>query len=151
MGIYNEDKWTVARGEVDGHAFIIRARSSLPSQADREFFRHLIVISWGYDAEANNGFPPEAVSEHMENFETALFESFNENSAEGCGVAVVTTDGTRQWRFYTPNTEAFMEAFNQALVGQPAYPIELEAFDDPEWGALDELIKPEAGEAATEH
>lgn len=144
MGIYNNDNWTLARGEVDGHPFIIRARSSLPSQADREYFSHLIVISWGYERDANDGFPPPAVSEHMENFETALFESFNENSAEGCGVAVVTTDGTRQWRFYTPDTEAFMEAFNQALAGQPAYPIELEAFTDPEWGALAELINPEA-------
>ena len=33
----------------------------------------------------------------------------------------------------------------------PDHKIVVEAFDDPEWGALDELIKPEAGEAATEH
>lgn len=142
MGIYDNDNWTVAQGEVDDHPFIIRARSSLPSAVDREFFSHLILISWGYDANANNGFPPEQIQEDMDSFETALFDSFDENSAEGCGVAVVTTDGTRQWRFYAPDTEAFMEALNQALVGQPPYPIELEAYDDPEWGALAELLEP---------
>ena len=143
MSIYTDDNWTLGRGTFDDHPVIVRARASLPSETNRELFPHLILVSWAYEADENNGFPSEALSEEMESLETALFDIFDENSAVACGVAVITMDGTREWRFYASDTELFMEGLNDALAGQPDYPIELQAYLDPEWEGLSEWIETE--------
>ncbi len=141
MGVYTDDNWTFSRGTVNGHPVIVRARAALPPKAEREVFSHLILISWAYDSEANDGFPSEPVRDEMETFETALFDLFDENSPVACGVAVITMNGKREWRFYASDTELFMAGLNDALAGQIAYPIKLEAFLDPEWEGLREWIE----------
>lgn len=144
MGVYTDDKWTLGRGTFDDHPVIVRARASLPSKAERELFSHLILISWAYEPDDDDGFPSDELSEDMESFETALFDTFDQNSAVACGVAVITMNGTREWRFYASDTDLFMEEFNDALAGQADYPIELQAYLDPEWEGLREWIETES-------
>ena len=36
--------------------------------------------------------------------------------------------------------DAFMDALNAGLDGHPEYPLEFDAFEDPDWNALEELL-----------
>ena len=74
----------------------------------------------------------------MAGFEEALHTAMN---AQGWGkiLAVVTTGGVREWRTYTQDFDRFQEGLNDALMGQPHYPLTFETFDDADWQAYDEI------------
>jgi len=99
----------------------------------------LVIVSWKYDPDANGGLPSSAVLAEMEAFETAVLDA-SEAGAWGHGVAVVTTAGVREWRFYTGGAQDFMLEFSHSLSGMGPFPIELTAYDDPDWNALRELM-----------
>ena len=52
-------------------------------------------------------------------------------------VACLTGNHQKEWRYYTHDVEAFLDAFNACLAGHPAYPLQLRA--DPDWNALSGL------------
>lgn len=75
----------------------------------------------------------------MEKFEERILDASDRDAWWGSGVAIVTHDGAREWRFYTPDVGTFVQEFSQALSGMGPYPIELEAFEDPDWAGLQDL------------
>ncbi len=139
MGLFPDDEWTFATGETPDGPILVRIRTGEPGPEDCEHFRNLVIVRWAYDPAENGGLPSAAVIEKMEVLEEALFAQFDEDSAIGCGVAVMTLAGTREWRFYTPDTPQFAAGFNAALDGLPIFPIEIETFSDPDWNAFAEL------------
>ncbi|OWR01437.1 hypothetical protein CDQ91_03325 [Sphingopyxis witflariensis] len=116
-----------------------RYRSGMPSSADRALYSNLVIIRWQY-ADANAGaLPDDDTLERMTEFEDAVLEAADHEKYWGSGVAVLTENGVREWRFYTPDTSEFMDNFNRVLADKDAYPIDFQVFDDPEWIALAEL------------
>jgi ferredoxin-NADP reductase len=63
-----------------------------------------------------------------------------QETGAGVLVASITGAGVREWRFYSIGPDAFMDALNTALEQHPEYPLEFEAFEDPDWNALAELL-----------
>ena len=53
-------------------------------------------------------------------------------------VACLTGNHQKEWRYYTHDVEAFLDAFNACLAGHPAYPCSC-AYKDPDWNALSGL------------
>ena len=106
--------------------------------ADRELFSTLVLTKWRFDPLANDGLPPSELLGRMDEFEDQILESL-ESAHWGAGVAVVTHNGCREWRFYTPDAQEFVQRFSESLAGFGPYPLELEAFQDPDWTALEEL------------
>lgn len=56
----------------------MRVRTGMPSPADVELFKTLIVIEWPFDSSENNGFPAAGTLETMEAFETTAMEASDE-------------------------------------------------------------------------
>jgi hypothetical protein len=46
---------------------------------------------------------------------------------------VSTGDNLREWTYYVKSETEFMVRLNYALVGVPAFPIEIHAVSDPDW------------------
>ena len=57
----------------------------------------------------------------------------------GVQVACLTGNHQKEWRYYTHDVEAFLDAFNACLAGHPAYPLQLRTYKDPDWNALSGL------------
>lgn len=137
-GIYKEDDWSVGEAQVNGLPLIVRTRSKLPSLPDRQIYENLIIILWPYTAN-DSGMP-----QHEDNQNTIQFEDAIEKALEVKGVGVqaacITGNGSKEWRYYAYDTDEFMSKLNQGLAGHQVYPIELQMFKDPEWGALSELL-----------
>ncbi len=50
-----------------------------------------------------------------------------------------TGNNLKEFVFYIANREQFMMNFNKALKGHPAYPIEINFYEDKEWSELVKL------------
>ena len=75
----------------------------------------------------------------MEEFEERILDASDEARWWGSGVAVVTHNSVKEWRFYTPDPDAFQLEFSNALRGLGPYPLELQVFDDPDWNGFAEI------------
>jgi hypothetical protein len=78
--------------------------------------------------------PAPEVNDQMVRLESAI-DSIQED--ELC-VQVYSKTGNSQKElvYYIGDRDTFILAFNDALAGQPRYPLEIEFFEDPEWGDL---------------
>lgn len=142
---YDDCDWVAAEGEADGAPMIFRFREHLPSAELMAKYRYLHVLTHtyaGYDEEIR--LPSTEEDQQMEALEQALETTVEANS--GILVAVITGNYQRQWRYYTNDSDAFMQDVQQALINVPALGADskkelgIESFDDPEWGALAELL-----------
>jgi hypothetical protein len=138
MGIFPDDTWTVGTADQDGQPILIRVRGEMPDAAQRAGHGQLIVVGWPYDG-TDTGMPGDEDKAAMADFEQAI-EAVLERSGIGVHVASLTGAGHREWRYYTPDAEAFVAALNTSLEGHPTYPLEIEMFDDAEWQGLQQLL-----------
>lgn len=139
MSASAEEPWLLATGSREEAPLICRLRTRPPSDEERAHYPLLVMIRWAFEPEDDDdALPEEDELESMAAFEQALDASM---SAGGWGVnvAVVTTGGVREWRTYTQDFDRFQEGLNDALMGQPRYPLSFETFDDPDWRAYDEI------------
>ena len=137
--IFASDQWTIARGTTPGGLMIARYRSGQPSDADRALFNKLVLARWSFECREGSDLPTKAAMAAMDTFEDRILDASDADGWWGCGGAVITRGGTREWRFYTPDVAAFQRAFSEALRGLGPYPLELQAFDDPDWAGFAEV------------
>ncbi|CAB3821792.1 hypothetical protein LMG3410_00305 [Achromobacter aegrifaciens] len=135
--IFPGDLWAVGEAQVEGLTVIVRFRTGLPSATDREINENLVIISWPYQG-IESGMPNDEDKQSHNSFEEAIEKGF-ENSDIGVQVACLTGNHHKEWRYYTRDVEAFLDAFNACLPGHPVYPIQLRMYKDPDWNALSGL------------
>jgi hypothetical protein len=139
MTTFPDDMWTVGTADQDGQPIIIRVRSELPDASRRSAHAQLIVVGWPYDGN-ETGLPSAADTTSMLDFESAV-EGGLERTGVGLQVASITGAGHKEWRYYSADADAFVDALNASLDGHPTYPLEIEMFDDPEWEGLQQLLQ----------
>lgn len=135
--IFPGDQWAVGESRINGLSIVVRFRTGLPPAPDRQVSDNLIIISWPYTG-IESGMPNDEDKKSTNNFEEAVENGF-ENSSVGVPVACLTGNHAKEWRYYTNDVDAFMQAFNECLAGHPAYPINLRVFKDPDWKGLSQL------------
>jgi hypothetical protein len=79
--------------------------------------------------------PDNFESEAMGEFEDRLCAAL-EADAHAYLAAVLTFDGARQWVFYTDDVAECGRRLEAMPQNEQPYPIELDAFDDPDWSYL---------------
>jgi hypothetical protein len=138
-GPFNDDQWIVGQTEDEDGGLIVRCRAQRPDAEARKGWSQLILVGWSYEDDDGTGLPSKAVDRQMDAFEEAVTAALQ---ASGAAVlaASITGGGVREWRFYAIGPDAFMEALNGALENHPEYPLEFDAFEDPDWNALAELL-----------
>ncbi len=136
--IYQDDVWSVGETYVNGLANIVRTRCNLPAPAERALFKDLVIIGWAYDAD-ETGMPNRDDDRATIYFEDAL-EAAVEQKDLGVLVVSITGNGSKEWRYYTQDTELFLDALNGGLQGHPEYPIEIALYEDPDWAGLAEFV-----------
>ena len=138
MSIFPDDSWSVGTfGDDDDELVLVRARTAPPPPEARETWSQLVVVTWPY--EPASGMPQASDAEAMGRFEGTV-EAGVEGAGNGVLVATLTGAGHKEWRYYSTDGDAFLEALNASLQGQPVYPLEIEIFTDREWQGLSELL-----------
>ncbi len=130
-----DDTWTLAEGEADTGPYILRFRQPVLKDPETSGYDRCLRIVWIYADENSGALPDDGDSSAMASFEDRVCEAL-ELDLLGALVAVLTFDGARQWVFYTFDVAECGKRINQMPQDENRYPIELDAFIDPEWSYL---------------
>lgn len=128
------DLWAVGETTINGLPLVVRFRTGLPLASERQRNENLVIVTWAYSG-IESGMPNDEDKTLMNRFEEAIEQGF-EPSDVGALVASLTGNHQKEWRFYTADVDAFLNAFNACLAGHPSYPLELRVFNDPDWNGL---------------
>ena len=137
MAIANET-WSVGKAEIQGKPVVYKFMNELPDVALRNKMFWLTVVSWKYDGYTNNGMPPKDVNEAMIQLEDGL-ETIEGKEILYLDVYSATGNELKEFVFYITDREEFMSNFNKALNNHPAYPIEVNFYEDKDWSDLVKL------------
>lgn len=139
--IYQDDTWSVREISADGAPLLVRTRCQLPEPDQRERHAQLVLISWPLQLD-QQGAPSREEERATIYFEDAL-EAAIEQRDLGVLVVALASEAGREWRYYTDDTERFLDAMNDALQDHAEYPLEIALYDDPAWGGLSEFVSAE--------
>jgi hypothetical protein len=90
-----------------------------------------MVVSWKYQPQNEKGMPSDSDWERMVSLEN-LLESLETKRAAFMMISV-TCNGTKEWQWYSRDSEEYLKYINSALSGQEPFPIEISQEEDPEW------------------
>ena len=127
-----DNAWFMATGEDEGLPLIFRIREGPPAWATKADFRRLLVVSWPFDASANNGMPLQDTQERMLELEN-LLEPVFANARQAFLTGVATGNGVREWQWYAKDSNAVMKLVNETLGELDPFPVQFSFQDDPDW------------------
>lgn len=130
----DSSSWLLLKYRHEGYPVVMKVIKELPPGSVRDRFRWLTVISWRYERTENNGMPLPAVNSQMVDLEHAIDDIQEDDLC--VQVYSKTGNGLKELVYYINDRDEFMKAFNEALADHPTYPLDIEFFDDPDWGDL---------------
>ncbi len=146
-GLFPTDKWVLAQADTDTGPMFVRYRAHLPAEKDRKKFSMLMIVRWVPTELGETNTRARTYFDQMDEFENRIVAVSDKERDWGSCVAAISVGDTKEWRFFTPDQEAFVEGFNKALAGYGPYPLAIQAFQDPDWNALKEF-QPGGGRSA---
>jgi hypothetical protein len=132
--IMTQDRWSILEKTSGDAPALLRYRSPVPKPTEVEGCGWALRILWAYAEVDSGAWPTPDDSEKMSAFEEKLSQAL-EGSMLAFLAAVLTFDGARTWLFYTRDVDECSRRLN-ATFGTEPLPIELDAFEDPQWEHL---------------
>ncbi len=126
--------WQLLKYEDDGLPIVMKVMENLPPESVRDQFGWLTVISWRYDVAENNGMPVPDMNDLMIRLESAI--DIVQEKELCVQVYSKTGNGLKEFVYYIGDRDEFIKAFNKVLADHPKYPLDIEFFEDSEWGDL---------------
>ena len=138
----DDDHWEIYVTFVDDKPAVILvdlgAAETAPVQAKTS-----LVWLWVHLKDPDDeGFPSEDEDLVLNEIEDAVTESVNADTTKYVGR--ITSDGRREFYFYTDNPQSFREVATIAMATSAAtgYQFELDDADDPEWRHYQDVLYP---------
>jgi hypothetical protein len=140
--VLHHDAWAASDGLLDTGPFLIRFRTLVILPGEGGVHQKRLIVLWGYADEGSGAMPDTPVSDAMALFENRLCSAW-ESDGLAFLAAVLTSDGARQWVFYTRDVAECGQRLNEMPQERDPYPIELTTEPDPGWVYLHEqILKP---------
>lgn len=124
----------------DGFPVIIKFVNELPEIKIMNQLSFLVVISWKYNGEKNNGMPEKKVNERMIILEGAIEKSM-ESSNVFTHAYSRTGNNLKEFVYYGTNQDDFMNLLNKTLKSHKEYPIEISFYEDKEWIEFKKILE----------
>ena len=128
----------VSKQESTGRAVVFRFIKEFPPSFQRSEHPDRVIIVWRY--ESPSGMPSQSQRDAMDRLENILDPAIRKR-ALGSLVLVSTGNNWREWVYYARSEKAFIAGLNEALGGQPRFPIEIHAAPDPQWSTYETFRK----------
>src|SRR5262249_10303479 len=122
--------WATAtsKQESTGRVVVFRYARSFRETFARATYPVRVILVWKY--ESQSGMPKTSEREAMDRMEDLLEPRCEELSVSVLAL-VSTGENVREWIFYAKTEDLFFAALNEALAGEPEFPIEIHAGPDP--------------------
>jgi len=123
--------WTIAEGHTGEYPFQVRFRS-IPADLPRSHFPQRLNIFWSMSEPDDRGYPSSEELVRLHAFEDRLVAAVEGDDFSVLCV-VLTGRGEREFVFYTPDPQEFVQRLTQMPQEDEPYPIEIHANDDEDW------------------
>lgn len=136
----SEENGIIGRYYENGLPVIVKFVNELPEIEITNKFQILVVISWKYDGERNNGMPIKRDNAKMIVFEDLIM---NSDLLENSFIHAYSRTGNnlKELIFYCETQEEFMDMINLTLAKYERFPIEINFYEDIEWSEFKTLLK----------
>ena len=118
---------------------IVRFINELPGKKVVNKFPLLVVVSWKYNGEKNNGMPEKKINERMIGLESLIERSLQASNAFTHAYSR-TGNNLKEFVCYGTSQKEFMDLLNKTLAKHEEYPIEINFYEDKEWVEFKKLI-----------
>ena len=132
------EQWSLMNVTAPEGAALFRVRTDKPVDPRIAEFATCVRVQWPYEGEA--GLPSKPDQEWMDLFESRIVALVY---GEGLSYLMLVTTGfnVKEWLFYTPGHEAFMQRFNDLLADLPRFPLEIAFIADPQWEQWESIAR----------
>lgn len=127
----DNDSWTIAEGHTGEYPFQVRFRT-MPTDFPRSNFPHRLNIFWSMGEPNGQGYASKDELVRLHAFEDRLVEAVEPDNFSILSV-VLTGRSEREFVFYTPNPQEFVQRLSEMPQDEGRYPIEIYASDDANW------------------
>lgn len=136
----DEEKGVIGRYYEGDLPVILAFVNELPAESIRRKYPMMIVVSWKYNGEENNGMPAKEINARMILLEDAI-ERMLDSSGNFIHAYSRTGNNLKELVYYSASPDEFMSLLNKALVKHERYPIEISFYEDPQWSDFAEIIE----------
>ena len=137
-----EDHWEIYVTFVDDNPAVILVDVGIAQVAPLEDKPTLAWLWVHVKTPDEEGFPTEEEDMKLNEIEDALTDSLELGDAEYVGR--ITSDGRREFYFYTSDAAQFREAATAAMITAPEYEFEIDDADDADWQHYLDVLYPSA-------
>jgi hypothetical protein len=99
-----DQSWSMFQGEYDGKPLIARANVALKPFVGHPKYSHQVGVAVPFRLPDENGFPPSDEAAELMDIEDKICSEL-EVGNESLFAAIITTDGMREFVFYTSNPQ----------------------------------------------
>lgn len=136
----DDDHWEIYVTYVDEKPAVILVDIGVAQAAPIEGLSKLVWVWVQIQSPDEEGFPSEDEDFKLNEIEDVVTDSTVSDGVRYAGR--ITSDGRREFYFYTDNPERFQESASTAMQSVPEYHFEIDNADDEEWRHYFDVLYP---------
>lgn len=136
--IHGDGPWRFTEGVRDGHPIVMRVNVGLSVVAGHPDYPLQVGIAVPLHQPRENGMPGSMEANDLRRIEEALFLDFLQGN-ESLFAAVITTNGMREFVFYTSNDAELRRKLDELREIFPDHELQLMIRPDPKWNVFRQL------------
>lgn len=137
-GVDINSKWSVAQGKFNGSALFLRINRGVASLMADPRYKDRVGVAVPLVHPSAEGLPGEAELKELSEIETALGEEL-ESDSSSLPVLVITTNGMREFVYYTADPATFEPAVQRVRRSIKHHQLESYMQPDPDWSVYREF------------
>ena len=135
-----DSRWSVCKGEYSGKLIFFRRNDSATELVGHPDYRFRFGVAVPLKAPNEQGLPTDKETGQLNVIEDIL-SSRLEAERQSLFVLAITTNGMREFVFYTRNTVASKAAFNRLQSEVTTHELQMYIVEDPEWSVYKQFAK----------
>jgi hypothetical protein len=134
-----EDSWTVCEGEYKGKPLVARVNTGLKSLAADSRYQHRIGVAIPFMTAGDDGLPSGEESWQVSEIEDLIATALEEHH-ESLFAIVITTNGIREFVFYTSDPDAAEKKLAALAKKIESHQIQSVTHSDADWSVYHQFV-----------
>jgi len=135
-----DDAWSVSQGDYNGKPIVVRAITGYRKFGGVIGYAHQVGIAVPLNAPEPSGLPSSIEIGALDSIEDSIC-GLLETQRESLYVAAITSNGMREFVFYTRSPEQVKQKFEQLRRSINSHQIQLMIQQDKDWQVYSRLVK----------
>jgi hypothetical protein len=134
----SNSKWTILSGQENGKSMVVRRNNSAKQYFSKSKFNYRVGVAIPLLEPNDVGLPSKEEMESLNLIEDELSKQLEKDDSS-IQVLAITTDGMREFVYYTCNSEIIGQVIYNIRSKFPSYEIQFYVKEDKEWSVYKEF------------